>query len=219
MTDMEKKLEAVIFDLDGTLWDARANICVSWNETLRTTWPDEYRPIPEGDFTAQMGKLLNDIGDELISWLPPEERYRAVELCCENENRYLAGHGGILFGNEEETLRALSEKYRLYVVSNCQSGYIEAFFASNGLDKYFSGFTCNGDTGLLKGDNIRLIMEKNGITNAVYVGDTQLDRDAAVMAGVPFIWASYGFGTPDGFDAEAKRFDELAGICGDAPWQ
>ena len=43
-------------------------------------------------------------------------------------------------------------------------------------------FTCSGMTGLGKGSNIRLLMEKHQITRAVYVGDTQGDYNACQKA-------------------------------------
>ena len=49
-------------------------------------------------------------------------------------------------------------------------------------------------TPLSKGENIRLVIQRNAIDRAVYVGDTQGDLDAADFAGIPFIRAAYGFG-------------------------
>lgn len=46
-----------------------------------------------------------------------------------------------------------------------------------------------------KGDNIRRLAERNGLTDSVYVGDIQGDYDASREAGVKFIHAAYGFGT------------------------
>ena len=46
-----------------------------------------------------------------------------------------------------------------------------------------------------KGENIRLIMERNQLERAVYIGDTQGDLDASHAAGIPFIYAAYGFGS------------------------
>ena len=37
-------------------------------------------------------------------------------------------------------------------------------------------------------------MDRNKIRKAVYVGDTQGDADACREAGIPMIYASYGFG-------------------------
>ncbi len=62
----------------------------------------------------------------------------------------------------------------------------------------------SGRTGMDKGKSIKLLMERNGVQNAVYVGDTEGDENAARYAGIPFIWASYGFG-------KAKSPDKVIG--------
>ena len=56
---------------------------------------------------------------------------RLMDECCEQENIYLAEHGGILYPKLEETLQKLSEKYPLFIVSNCQDGYIQSFYSGN----------------------------------------------------------------------------------------
>ena len=80
------------------------------------------------------------------------------------------------------------------IVSNCQKGYIEAFLAAHGLGDFFEDFECSGRTGFTKGKNIRLVMERNRIKEAAYIGDTLLDYAAAREAGIPFVHAAYGFG-------------------------
>ena len=52
----------------------------------------------------------------------------------------------------------------------------------------------SGRTGMNKGQNIKLLMERNGIDRACYVGDTDGDEKAASFAKIPFVWAKYGFG-------------------------
>ncbi len=59
----------------------------------------------------------------------------------------------------------------------------------------------SGRTGMVKGPNIRLLMERHGIQTAIYVGDTTGDEQASRLAGIPFVWASYGFGRADAPDA------------------
>ena len=110
---------------------------------------------------------------------------------------------------KEQTDRELSKKYKLFIVSNCQSGYIEAFLKNTGLGQYFADYTCPGDTGKLKGENIRIIMERNGIKEAVYVGDTQGDANACKEAGIPMIFAAYGFGQVEEEHVAIQSFGEL----------
>ena len=66
-----------------------------------------------------------------------------------------------------------------------------------------------GDTGTSKGKTIRTLMEKYNITSCAYIGDTQGDYEATVEAGVPFLWASYGFGTPAGYAGKIDSFTDL----------
>ena len=78
-----------------------------------------------------------------------------------------------------------------------------------GLGAYITDKECYGDTGKNKDENIRLVVERNHLKHPVYVGDTQGDCDAAASAGVPFVFASYGFGQADHADAVIHSFDEL----------
>ena len=104
----------------------------------------------------------------------------------------------------------MSEKYRLYIVSNCQDGYIQCFFQANPrLEQYFTDYECHGSTGLPKADNIRLIVERHNLKSPVYVGDTLGDANASKGAGVPFVYARYGFGDVKEYDYAIDSFGEL----------
>ncbi len=95
------------------------------------------------------------------------------------------------------------------VVSNCQHGYIEAFYKYHSLEKYFLDYENPGRTGLSKGENIKLIIKRNDLTSPVYVGDTEGDLDASEFAGVPFVYAKYGFGKVSKYDYVIENFNEL----------
>ena len=133
----------------------------------------------------------------------------------ETENRHLAedpcdiGYPGI-----RETMEALAKKYRLFIVSNSQCGYPELCIRKLGLGRFISGHLCFGDTGRSKGETIRRLMALHGIESAVYVGDTQGDLDAADGAGIPFVYAAYGFGTVARWDEKIGSFPELLDIYG-----
>ena len=132
-----------------------------------------------------------------------------MDLCCQEEHNALEETCGILFPKLEETLKELSSKYKLCIVSNCESGYIETFFKASGLSAYFMDSECPGNSGLLKGDNIKLVVERNQFKHPVYLGDTQGDADACAYAGEPFILASYGFGTVKDCKYKVSSFSEL----------
>lgn len=205
-------IDSIIFDLDGTLWDARENVCASWNVVLAQRWP-ELGQLTVEQFSAQMGKMMPDIGRALFPQLTPEQSNEVVDTCGLYENEYVAEHGGVLYENLEQVLAALSEKYRLFVVSNCQSGYIEAFMTAHNMSRYFTDIECYGNTLLPKADNIRLVVERNRLASPVYVGDTAMDASSAAKAGVPFIWASYGYGDVKEFAGKIERPADLPVVC------
>ncbi len=184
----------IIFDLDGTLWDSAQSVAESWNMEIKRVMGDDAN-FTADDIRRNMGKTMNDIADDLMSKYPPEERYDLARKCEVFENGYIAEKGGNLFDGVRETLSELKKSgYTLTIVSNCQAGYIPAFLKSMNMNKYFIDYEEWGRSGLLKAANIRLVMERNGFDKAVYVGDIQKDADASREAGVPCIWAKYGFG-------------------------
>lgn len=198
----------IIFDMDGTLWDSSANVAASWTEKLRLIGSD--RPeITKEDIMGVMGLTMDRIADIIFADLPKEQRMELLEQCCIYENDYLRTHGGILYPGLEETLVSLKEKYSLYIVSNCQKGYIEAFLDHFDFWKYFDDIECYGNNLLEKGDNIALLAKRNALERAFYVGDIQGDYDATMKAGYEFIHAAYGFGKIDHPVPELQQFRDL----------
>ena len=203
------KAESLIFDIDGTLWDSRALVAEGYNIQLRREGLERLSVTAE-DFLPLFGKVMTEIADVIFAELPPEQRYPLMDRCMDTEHRYLhenpckIGYPGI-----RETLEQLAKSHRLFIVSNSQQGYPELCIEKLGLTPYISGHLCFGDTGTEKGETIRRLMEKHHITSAVYIGDTQGDLDAARQAGVPFVFASYGFGDPEGWEAKIEKPEQL----------
>lgn len=128
----------------------------------------------------------------------------------DTENQYLHEHPcQIGYPHIQETMEKLAKQYRLFIVSNSQQGYPELCIRKLGLENLISGHLCFGDTGTEKGETIRRLMEQHGISSAVYIGDTQGDLDAARQAGIPFIFAAYGFGHPERWDGKIETFAQL----------
>lgn len=208
------KTESIIFDLDGTLWDSSDNVAASWNEVV---WHMNIRQLQKLNLTGAdmrncMGLAMNEIAAKLFPELSGNMPSMVLEKCMSYENEYISVHGGYLFENEKKILEKLSADHRLFIVSNCQNGYIEAFLKFSGFGCFFTDFMCWGDTKMPKSFTIKMLMQKNGCENAVYVGDTQGDCDAAADAGIPFIHAAYGFGKNISADKKAaaiNSFDEL----------
>lgn len=200
--------ESIIFDMDGTLWDSAENVARSWNEVLKQQ-PDTDITLSEADIKGVMGMPMDAIAKKLFPDVSRGRQMALLDACGLYENDYLKKHGGTLYPGVEETLKKLSGKHRLFIVSNCQSGYIEAFLEYYGFAGYFTDILCWGDTKLSKGETIARLMEKNHISDAVYVGDTQGDCTSTYEAGAKFIYAAYGFGKVDRCDGVIHDIREL----------
>lgn len=159
-----------------------------------------------------MGLQMDEIARKLFPKEPPARQTALLEECVLEEQKYLYDHGGTLYPGVVETLEQLHKKYPLYIVSNCQSGYIETFLHAHSLESYFDGFACYGDTKLSKGENNRLLIQRYGLQRPVYVGDTAGDQKSALDAGIPFVYAAYGFGQVAEYDAKIESFGALQNL-------
>ena len=186
----------LLFDLDGTLWDACRVMADSWTACIHEYWPAYDRVFTVAQMYGACGKTMDDFSRYVMPDLPDELRIEIGKKCAEYEVEYMKEHCGELYPGLAEAFNALAEAYHLYVVSNCQEGYIENFVALSGVGHLVEDIESFGRTGLKKYENIQLLMQRNGLEQAVYVGDTRLDRKSADLAGIPFIHARYGFEEP-----------------------
>lgn len=206
----EQKKKVILFDLDGTLWDSTEAAAQIWSEVAAG-----YPQITEGITGLKLKHLyglpLEEIAGKLFPSVPEELALQVMEECVRVQCPILAQGGGRLLGNVEAVFREIRSRYKIMIVSNCKSGYIEAFLEAHQLAGLVDDFTCPGETGKLKADNIRLICRRNQIelSEAVYVGDTVSDELAAHEAGVPFIYAAYGFGTSEHYEYRLEKLEAL----------
>ena len=157
-------------------------------------------------------QLLSQIAARLFPEFSEEEQLSIIDGCCEAEHQALEHQKAPVYPGLEETLSVLSKKYPLFIVSNCQAGYIEVFLKATGFGHYFSGHLCPGDTGMEKGDNIKKIIHDYKLTSPVYVGDTAGDYNACRQAGIPFVFASYGFGHVENPDYTISELKDLISL-------
>ncbi len=127
----------------------------------------------------------------------------------EAEHEHLKRYRGLAYKNTVKTIKELSKNNRLFIVSNCQKGYIELFLDSYDLHEYFVDYMCWGDTFNMKGITLKELIERNNINNTCYVGDTSGDKSAAGYAGIPFIYAKYGFGYVEDYNYSIDDISEV----------
>ena len=135
----------IIFDLDGTLWDATEQMLPAWNRVMARYSDREPMTLPE--LRSYMGKTVEEIAAAALPALPEEQRVEVFNRCSIEELPWLREHPGALYPDVPQVLRTLCKRYPLYIVSNCQDGYIQTFLEVSGLGDCFAGFTCSGMTG------------------------------------------------------------------------
>ena len=201
--------KSLIFDIDGTLWDSRALVAKGYNQYFRANGLGHLQVTAE-DLTKLFGKTMEQIADQILAEIPVPERYGKMLACMETEQQVMAADPcQIAYPGVVETLKVLAEGHRMFIVSNSERGYPDLLLDKLGVRDLFEGYLCYGDTRAPKGENIRVLMERYGITDAVYIGDTQGDLEACEYAGIPFVFCRYGFGQPERFDAAIGTFGDL----------
>ncbi|MCR5560445.1 MAG: HAD family hydrolase [Bacteroidales bacterium] len=195
-------MDSVIFDVDGTLWDSRREVADSWKLVCRS------RAVPSSHITperlkAEFGKPMAEIGRSLFPELGEMKRNELCRELCDFEVAYLKEHFPKVYEGVPELFAALARKQiPLFIVSNCQAGYIGVLLKSNELVPFVKDHLCPDDSGFDKAGNIKEIIRRHKLLSPVYVGDTMGDYGSAKKAGCAFIHAAYGFGEVP--DAERK---------------
>lgn len=205
---MIRQYGSIIFDLDGTLWEPTETCVVSWNEVL-STFDEIDQPITAEAIQSVFGMKVDLIPGVLFPSLSKEQQQKVPSACTAYEQQYIKKHGAKLYEELEPILATLKQTHRLFIVSNCQSGYIESFLDYYGLQSYFTDFECPGNTGLDKSENIKLIIERNHLSSPIYVGDTMGDFEAAKLNQLPFYFAEYGFWSVKHPDVRLKKLSDL----------
>jgi len=198
--------DALIFDLDGTLWDAAAASTYGWNLALeemglpQRVTDDGIRSISGKPFPECVSTLL----PELVPW--PAELQEHLETRERTGIELIAGE---LYPGVDDGLRRLAGRYPLFLVSNCPAWYLDEFFRHSGLRDCFTGWDCWGLSGIPKSGMLSNLAAHHRLEQAVYVGDTQGDRAATEAAGLEFAFVEYGFGRVEGVSLQFADFPVL----------
>lgn len=198
--------DALIFDIDGTLWNASPASAKGWTLGLAKLGIDMKITA------AQIETVAGKPHDECIDTLMPGLRTQYPDLLGildDCETAVMQSDGGVFYDGAREGLAELAHDYRIFLISNCQDWYLELFLDYSGLRPILSGFDCYGRSGLPKSDMLSRMNRIYALEAPVYIGDTSGDRQAAESAGISFIHAAWGFGKPDGGTASVQSFADL----------
>lgn len=206
-----KKFDSILFDLDGTL-ASTVDCCVQTLAEQKSKYPDIQYDISAEQVKGSMGLPFEEIVDRYYGYLEKEKAEKYAKEAFERNVENLLKNGGTLYPGVKDTIQKLASNFKLCIVSNCIEGYIEAFLQKHQLEKYFCDYENHGRTGLSKGENIKLVMQRNQLKSPIYIGDTQNDLEAANFAEIPFVYASYGFGDVAEYDDRIDKIEDLLEI-------
>ena len=200
----------IIFDIDGTLWNATEAVTKGWNSALTA---HGYQCITNEFVDSLMGMTRIQIAKAV---LPDVDLKESLQVMAEGgtTSRKLISEGHFrLFDHEEETLRKLREKYELFILTNASPSYVEMLYKATGFAYLFTDQISFGETGLDKTDNMKVLVERHGLDQAVYVGDTEGDHQYSIRAELPFIFVEFGHGKAIDPQYSISDYDQLPALA------
>lgn len=208
--NIDSKIEMIMFDLDGTLWDTEEVSFEVMNEVIKRH--DNLKEITKEQVAKTMGCTFAETAEIYMPYLEKEDREKFLQEMLDEVAIRLTNVGGNVYDGLENVLIELNKQYKLAIVSNCAAGYIESFLESSGLEKYFIDFAAAAKMKVTKAEAIKAVLERNNIKNAIYVGDTVKDFEASQVAELQFVQAKYGFGADLQTDHSIENISELPDV-------
>lgn len=212
------KPEAMIFDMDGTLFQTETLLLPAYHklfDILREEGHHEGETPDEELMLGCLGMLLEDIWKKVIPDATPAAHNRANELLLQLELEGLSDEAAVLYPEVKETLEELHRRgVRLFVASNGLEAYVKGISQARGLMPLFEGVYSAGEHGTAsKVDLVKLLLDQHEIKDAWMVGDRSSDVEAGKENGQTVIGCRYaGFGEDQelkGSDVVIHSFSQL----------
>ena len=193
-----------IFDLDGVLIDSEHMMNQAWDLCMLEHKLEQ----PFSEYFKHIGKPFRDIMKEL-----GVKDVEAVKHTYDKASIELMEHCLEFYPNVEDTLKKLKKKHKIAVVTSKTIERTKLILEH--LDVEFDCVVSpkTGLRGKPAPDQILfcLAMTQTDPKDAVYIGDMQVDYEAATRAGIEFIYASYGYGK---CDHSVKSIENLNSLLG-----
>jgi len=201
------KIDSIIFDMDGTLWNAIDVYTEAWNRSLLEV--GIRRVLTKSEIASMTGWEKKDILNYLLPHHSEAVHNNVVQRVAQYSTSLIPTMKGQLYPGVCEGLSRLCTKYRLFILSNCDLGVIDLFMDAAKIRSFFVDHIAHGENGRPKHENMRLLINKHRLRSPVYVGDTQQDSEESAKAGVPFVYLTYGFGQSVVYQLRFDTFPEF----------
>ncbi|MFH0763842.1 MAG: HAD-IA family hydrolase [Candidatus Omnitrophota bacterium] len=185
--------DTLLFDLDGTLIDARADIVNAMNHTLARLGYDEK---PFADIVSYIGTGVSDLVAKSMGTRDAKLVGEGVRIYGEYYLKHPADRAK-LYPNVVEVLEYFSKK-RKFILTNRYAVFAAAVLKELGIAKYFEDIIGGDDEGCLKpmACVFDRFMPKLNIerASALIVGDMDVDIMAGKNSGIKTCWVTHGLG-------------------------
>ena len=207
---VDKNIDSIMFDMDGTLWDATNSYAAIWNRSFEDNGIDIR--ITGKDLVPYMGMPLDVIVDGITRGRVCDsfDKAKYVTDLGRVEEELMLTLGGKLYAGVYDGLERLSRYYKLFMVSNCGRNGLHDFMQFTHTAGFFSGSVSYGENPVPKSENMKRLIAQHNLRCPIYMGDTQGDCDETHLASIPFVYARYGFGRCQGYDMVVDGFAEMA---------
>ena len=183
-------MKTYIFDLDGVLIDSAHMMEQSWN----TCMLEHELTQPFSEYFKHIGKPFRDIMKELNV-----ENVEAVKHTYDKASLELMEYCLEFYDGVEDTLKEIKKNSKIAVVTSKTAERTNVILDHLDIEFDYVVSPKKGLRGKPAPDQILfcLAMTQTDPKDAVYIGDMQVDYEAATRAGIDFIHASYGYGKCD----------------------
>jgi phosphoglycolate phosphatase len=213
------RVKALIFDLDGTLIDSKLDLVMSVNAMLNCMGRKE---LPEETIASYVGSGAAVLVSRALGNASAEkELEKALAIFLEHYSQHNLDNTRAYPG-VEETLTRL-KGLPMAVLTNKPHAVSENILRGLGLDRYFQKIYGGNSFATKKPDPLganRILQEFQVIaTQAVMVGDSEVDVQTARNTGMLSAVVNYGFATHDRgkypADVYLERLEELVSLVSD----
>ena len=214
-------VRAVLFDLDGTLVDSAPDLTLAANKMLSALGcPQVNCSQVKGWVGDGVGSLVRRALTTILGDVPAESLFEQSYVLFQRYYAESVYQDSTLYPGVHETLQTLkSSGLALACVTNKPSRFTKPMLEKSGLTGFFGAVVSGDDLSLKKPDPapLEFAAEQLGVplTACVLVGDSTNDIRAAGAAGIPVLWASYGYAGRDDIEQDATHgaIDTIFQLC------